>query len=312
MSKKYFYGRRQADLFSFIRIPKLLLTGKKYRKLSCEAKVLYGFLLDRMGLSAENGWLDYEGRVFVYCTISEAAEEVIGCGEKKACSVFKELEDIELIERKRQGLNKPNLIYVLDFSEEVSDGHFLNCPNDNSRNVEKTTQELSEGQTNNTELNKTEFSDTESSPVLSMSEGKVVEGRTEDRTGQESDQYSAIRSYVASQISLDALKNDYPDNPLIDALYELIVEVISSNRKEIVISCETRPMSVVKSQFMKLNMFHIVSCLQRMEDARPNVTNIKAYLLTVLYNSIITSDSYIKLKCDYNMYQKNEGGLRNE
>ena len=117
---------------------------------------------------------------------------------------------------------------------------------------------------------------------------------------------------MASQISLDALKNDYPDNPLVDALYELIVEVISSNRKEIVISCETRPMSVVKSQFMKLNMFHIVSCLQRMEDARPNVTNIKAYLLTVLYNSIITSDSYIKLKCDYNMYQKNEGGLRNE
>ena len=105
MSKKYFYGRRQADLFSFIRIPKLLLTGKKYRKLSCEAKVLYGFLLDRMSLSAENEWFDDEGRVFVYCTISEAAEEVIGCGEKKACSVFKELEEIELIERKRQGLN---------------------------------------------------------------------------------------------------------------------------------------------------------------------------------------------------------------
>ena len=311
MSKKYFYGRRQADLFSFIRIPKLLLTGQKYKKLSSDAKILYGHLLDRMNLSAENGWLDDEGRVFVYCKVEEAAD-LINCCEKKTIAVFKELEDIELIERKRQGLNKPNLIYVLDFSEEVSDVHFRNCPNDNSGNVKETSQELSERHTNNTKFIKTEFSDTESSPVLSMSEGKVVEGRTEDRTGQESDQYSAIRSYVASQISLDALKNDYPDNPLVDALYELIVEVISSNRKEIVISCETRPMSVVKSQFMKLNMFHIVSCLQRMEDARPNVTNIKAYLLTVLYNSIITSDSYIKLKCDYNMYQKNEGGLRNE
>ncbi|MBQ1604345.1 MAG: replication initiator protein A, partial [Lachnospiraceae bacterium] len=149
MSKKYFYGRRQADLFSFIRIPKLLLTGKRYRKLSCEAKVLYGFLLDRMSLSAENEWFDDEGRVFVYCTIKEAAE-IVGCGDKKACSVFKELEEIELIERKRQGLNKPNLIYVLDFSEEVSDGHFRNCPNDNSRNVDKSNQELSERQTNNT------------------------------------------------------------------------------------------------------------------------------------------------------------------
>ena len=309
MSKKYFYGRRQADLFSFIRIPKLLLTGKKYRKLSCEAKVLYGFLLDRMGLSAENGWLDDEGRVFVYCTISEAAEEVIGCGEKKACSVFKELEDIELIERKRQGLNKPNLIYVLDFSEEVSDGYFLNCPNDNSRNVEKTTQELSEGQTNNTKLNKTEFSDTEFSPVLSENEGEVVEGKREDRTGQDSEQYSAIRSYVASQISLDALKHDYPDNPLVDELYELIVDVISSNRKEIVIVGETKPMSIVKSQFMKLNMFNIAFVLGRLEDARPDIKNIKQYLLAALYNSIFTTDSYYRTKCNHNMYQTNEGGL---
>ena len=231
MSKKYFYGRRQADLFSFIRIPKLLLTGERYRKLSCEAKVLYGFLLDRMSLSAENEWFDDEGRVFVYCTIKEAAE-IVGCGDKKACSVVKELEDFDLIEKKRQGLNKPNLIYVLDFSEEVSDGHFLNCPNDNSRNVEKTNQEWSERQTNNTEFNKTEFSETESSPVLSKNEGRVCEGQ--DMTGREKENYSAIRSYVANQIGLNALKVDYADNPLVDELYELIVDVVTSNRKEIV------------------------------------------------------------------------------
>lgn len=309
MSKKYFYGRRQADLFSFIRIPQLLLTEERFDNLSCEAMVLYGLLLNRMCLSAENGWFDDEGRVFVYWKVDDAAKK-IKCHPKKAGKVFKELEEFELIERKRQGLTKPNLIYVLDFSEEVSDGHFQKCQNDISGNVEETSQEVSNEHTNNTKNNKNDFSDTESSHVLSNGEGCDDEGR--DRTRLDSDNYSAIRSYVASQISLDALKNDYPDNPLVDALYELIVEVISSNRKEIVISCETRPMSVVKSQFMKLNMFHIVSCLQRMEDARPNVTNIKAYLLTVLYNSIITSDSYIKLKCDYNMYQTNEGGLRNE
>ena len=301
MSKKYFYGRRLADLFSFIRIPKLLLTGKKYRKLSCEAKVLYGFLLDRMGLSAENGWLDYEGRVFVYCTISEAAEEVIGCGEKKACSVFKELEDIELIERKRQGLNKPNLIYVLDFSEEVSDGHFLNFPNDNSRNVEKTTQELSEGQTNNTELNKTEFSDTESSHVLSKDEGCDDEGR--DRTRLDSDNYSAIRSYIAQQINLDALRTDYPDNPIVDELYELIVDVVSSTRKEIVICGETKTMSIVRSQFMKLNFFNLCFVLNRLEENKPDIRNIKQYLLASLYNSLMTTESYYKTLCNNNNFR---------
>ena len=307
MSKKYFYGRRQADLFSFIRIPKLLLTGQKYKKLSSDAKILYGHLLDRMNLSAENGWLDDEGRVFVYCKVEEAAD-LINCCEKKTIAVFKELEDIELIERKRQGLNKPNLIYVLDFSEEVSDVHFRNCPNDNSGNVERTSQELSEIHTNNTKFNKTEFSDTEFSPVLSENEGEVVEGKIDDRTGQESEQYSAIRSYVASQISLDALKHDYPDNPLVDELYELIVDVISSNRKEIVIVGETKPMSIVKSQFMKLNMFNIAFVLGRLEDARPDIKNIKQYLLAALYNSIFTTDSYYRTKCNHNMYQTNEGG----
>ena len=306
MSKKYFYGRRQADLFSFIRIPKLLLTGERYRKLSCEAKVLYGFLLDRMSLSAENEWFDDEGRVFVYCTIKEAAE-IVGCGDKKVCSVVKELEDFDLIEKKRQGLNKPNLIYVLDFSEEVSDGHFLNCPNDNSRNVEKTNQEWSERQTNNTEFNKTEFSETESSPVLSKNEGRVCEGQ--DMTGREKENYSAIRSYVANQIGLNALKVDYADNPLVDELYELIVDVVTSNRKEIVICGETKPMSIVKSQFMKLNMFNIAFVLGRLEDARPDIKNIKQYLLAALYNSIFTTDSYYRTKCNHNMYQTNEGAL---
>lgn len=309
MSKKYFYGRRQADLFSFIRIPKLLLTGKRYRKLSCEAKVLYGFLLDRMSLSAENEWFDDEGRVFVYCTISEAAEEVIGCGEKKACSVFKELEEIELIERKRQGLNKPNLIYVLDFSEEVSDGHFRNCPNDNSRNVDKSNQELSERQTNNTKFNKTEFSDTESSQVLSNDEGYVDEGR--DRTRQDYDNYSAIRCYIANQISLDALRVDYSDNPLVDELYELIVDVVTSSKKEIVICGEKKPMSIVRSQFMKLNMFNIAFVLERLEETKPKIGNIKSYLLTTLYNSLLTTSSYYRTRCNNEIF-RNEGGLTNE
>ena len=309
MSKKYFYGRRQADLFSFIRIPKLLLTGKRYRKLSCEAKVLYGFLLDRMSLSAENEWFDDEGRVFVYCTISEAAEEVIGCGEKKACSVFKELEEIELIERKRQGLNKPNLIYVLDFSEEVSDGHFRNCPNDNSRNVDKSNQELSERQTNNTKFNKTEFSDTESSHVLSNDEGYVDEGR--DRTRQDFDNYSAIRCYIANQISLDALRVDYLDNPLVDELYELIVDVVTSSKKEIVICGEKKPMSIVRSQFMKLNMFNIAFVLERLEETKPKIGNIKSYLLTTLYNSLLTTSSYYRTRCNNEIF-RNEGGQNNE
>ena len=306
MSKRYFYGRRQADLFSFVRLPKLLFSEDRFDKLSVEAKVLYGFLLDRMSLSAVNGWLDDEGRVFVYYTIEEVMKD-FKCGNKKACSFLQELEDFELIEKRRQGLNKPNLIYVLDFSEEVSFGHFRKCPNDTSGNVVRTTQEMSDEHTNNTKFNKTEFSDTESSPVLSRNEGLRVEGR-QDGTGLDSN-YSAIRSYVANQISLDALKVDYPDNPLVDDLYELIVDVVGSNRKEIVIIGETKPMSIVKSQFMKLNMFNIAFVLDRLENSKPDIKNIKQYLLAALYNSIFTTDSYYTTRCRHDMYKAYEGGF---
>ena len=300
MSKKYFYGRRQADLFSFIRIPQLLLTEERFDNLSCEAMVLYGLLLNRMCLSAENGWFDDEGRVFVYWKVDDAAKK-IKCHPKKAGKVFKELEEFELIERKRQGLTKPNLIYVLDFSEEVSDGHFQKCQNDISGNVEETSQEVSNEHTNNTKNNKNDFSDTESSHVLSNDEGCDDEGR--DRTRLDSDNYSAIRSYIAQQINLDALKTDYHDNPIVDELYELIVDVVSSTRKEIVICGETKPMSIVRSQFMKLNFFNLCFVLNRLEENKPDIRNIKQYLLASLYNSLMTTESYYKTLCNNNNFR---------
>ncbi len=300
MSKKYFYGRRQADLFSFIRIPQLLLTEERFENLSCEAMVLYGLLLNRMCLSAENGWFDDEGRVFVYWKVDDAAKK-IKCHPKKAGKVFKELEEFELIERKRQGLTKPNLIYVLDFSEEVSDGHFQKCQNDISGNVEETSQEVSNEHTNNTKNNKNDFSDTESSHVLSKDEGCDDEGR--DRTRLDSDNYSAIRSYIAQQINLDALRTDYPDNPIVDELYELIVDVVSSTRKEIVICGETKPMSIVRSQFMKLNFFNLCFVLNRLEENKPDIRNIKQYLLASLYNSLMTTESYYKTLCNNNNFR---------
>ena len=82
MSYDYFYGN-QADQFTFYRIPKVLFTDPGLRNISAEAKILYGLLLDRMGLSAANGWLDDQGRVFIIYTIEEMTEQ-LGCAEQKA------------------------------------------------------------------------------------------------------------------------------------------------------------------------------------------------------------------------------------
>ena len=112
----FFYGE-QANLFSFYRLPKTLFTSRRFEDVSVEAKVLYGFLLDRMGLSAKNGWKDEEGRVYIIFTV-EAIMEHLGCSNKKAVGLLRELEEkAGLIERRRQGLGRPSLIYVKNFIE---------------------------------------------------------------------------------------------------------------------------------------------------------------------------------------------------
>ena len=111
----YYYGN-EAEQYSFYRIPKALLTDPRYKSVSIEAKVLYGLLLDRMGLSVKNGWMDSNQRVYIYFT-QEDAMALMSCGKDKATKLFRELDKdgIGLIERKKQGQGRPTRIYVKNF-----------------------------------------------------------------------------------------------------------------------------------------------------------------------------------------------------
>ena len=111
MQLDYFYGE-ESDQFTFYRIPKVLFTAKEFNGISTDAKALYGILLDRMNLSAKNEWFDEKGRVYIICTINEIKSS-LGCADQKAVKLLNELEyDVGLIARKRQGMGKPNVIYV--------------------------------------------------------------------------------------------------------------------------------------------------------------------------------------------------------
>ncbi len=152
----YFY-ETEGEEFRFYRIPKVLFESEAFRNLSTEAKVLYGVLLDRVSISARNGWKDEKGRVFIICTIEEIQKR-LGCGNKKAIQLLAELENkAGLIERKRQGLCKPNLIYVKNFIRTVDNSgqrHFLKCQNDISGGMNSTLPEVSKSHSNNTDKNK--------------------------------------------------------------------------------------------------------------------------------------------------------------
>ena len=114
MKFDYFY-EEQSECYSFYRIPKLLFTEEMFEQLSTEAKVLYGLLLDRICLSREHGWIDDSGHVYVFYTI-EAVKKALRCGNTKGCRLLKELDAFGLIERHKQGLCKPTIIYVKDFT----------------------------------------------------------------------------------------------------------------------------------------------------------------------------------------------------
>lgn len=244
MSFDYFYGQ-QSDLFTFYRVPKVLFTNERFWNISADAKMLYGILLDRMSLSAKNGWIDKNGRVYIIFTIDEA-KMALNCAEQKAIKLLSELEKkAGLIERKRQGLGKPNLIYVKNFISAV-DSQLLNCENHNSGTMEITTQELPKSQCNNTDIKNTEFSDTDS--IFPSGNGGMMD---------ENDRYQEYFDYFSDQLSIDLLKKDYPyDSEMLDNILELIVETVCTKRPLIRIGAEERPAEIVRSRFMKLNVEH--------------------------------------------------------
>lgn len=113
----YYYGS-EADQYAFFRIPKLLVFDERFRGISTDAKLLYGLMLDRMGLSLKNGWLDRENRVYIYFPVEEVME-MLNCKSEKATKLLAELDSkrgIGLIERVRQGQGRPSIIYVKNFA----------------------------------------------------------------------------------------------------------------------------------------------------------------------------------------------------
>lgn len=117
MDFEYFYGK-QSSQYAFYRIPKQLFTESQFDALSVGAKLLYGMMIDRMELSQRNGWIDRQGRVYIYFTVDEVKER-FHCANDKAVKMMRELDSdkgIGLIESVRQGLGKPNIIYVKNFA----------------------------------------------------------------------------------------------------------------------------------------------------------------------------------------------------
>ena len=276
----YFYGS-QSDQFSFYRVPKVLFTDQNFKTMSADAKALYGILLDRMNLSAKNGWTDKEGRVYIIFTVEEVMA-AMGCANQKATRLLAELEnDIGLIERKRRGMGKPNLIYVKNFiSCEKGHGqksHSMNHENHESGNVKITVQESWKSHGNNTNSNNTNLNNIDSNNTDLIS--AVVESKEKRSTR------ISYEEYFKKNLEIDLLKKIYPWQVLLlNGIFNLIVDTCSSNYQWIMIGGRKRPQVVVKSRFMKLNKAHIEYVLKCLSNNTEEIQDMRHYLLATLYN----------------------------
>ena len=392
----YFRGM-EAEQYSFYRVPKVLFTAECFKSLSCEAKVLYGLMLDRMSLSIKNRWFDVEDRVYIIFTVDEIAE-LMNCGTQKAVKMIKELDTrngIGLIEKKRLGLGKPNVIYVKNFmikeipnqlmktdnvqkqeehfteetvmgenagkiadmqsegniqeeianlqkqeeergksaisqncenhhskivkikNQELSESQFKNSENHNSGIMKTTNQEFPESQfnnyenqnsgmmkmeiqefpksqSNNTDINKTDFSETDIIESYQIQSGSLV-------SHDKRDVIEEMKIY--RELIQERIEYKYHEQEDVDELVELMVEVMMMpDDSTIRIAGVDKPVALVKNRFMKLNYSHIEYVLFCLHRNTTKVGNIKAYLLTTLYNAPLTISNYYQAEVNHDMY----------
>jgi len=273
----YFYGA-QAEQFSFYRVPKVLFTKEQFRQLSAEAKILYGIMLDKLDLSVKNKWVDEKGRVYIIYTIEQIMADM-NCADQKATKLLDELEKkCGLIERKRQGLGKPNLIFVKNFITGVESSmmaQIQNRENHDSGAVNITTADYPKSRGINTNHNNTENSDI--NPIQSGSDEDGMCERNE------------YERYFREALSIDVLLRENPgEEETILGILDLMVDVCCFKRSVIRIAGDDKPLAVVKSRFMKLNAEHIRYVLKCLSENTTRVRNIRQYLLTALYNAPAT------------------------
>lgn len=302
MEFDYYYGDESSQ-FSFFRIPRPLIRDKRFSKLSTDAKLLYGLMLDRMGLSARNGWYDSKGRVYIYYTAEEIREDLY-CGNDKALKLLGELDTkkgIGLIERIKQGQGKPTKIYVKRFTTREVPPPPAKPEPPSSLGARGTDLDFSDFQTSEKPMsgprqirgldlgksdpsyiksNQTDFIYTDPSIYPSSTPPPVgwIDRNEQRREVEENIEYHALcRQFGREDV---------------ESVVELMTDVLCSTRPAIRIGGESIPTAQVRQRLLSLDYGHleyVFDCLRR---NTTEVRNIRAYLLTTLYNAPVTMGPY--------------------
>jgi len=323
-----FYYGKESEQFNFYRIPKMLFKDNRFKKLSSDAKILYGLLLDRMSLSAKNGWFDDENRVYIYYTVKEVMED-LNIAKEKCTKIFAELDSEKgcgLIIRKRQGLGKPDMLYVMNFlscapsqndteyevydevyesagvsergqkieNPEVRKSNLWKFENRKSRTSKTEPLEVRKSKPNNINNNYTDFSDNSivSNQYIDISKNDLM-----DEIKVREDYKNLISQNIEHGILAEKYSADVADGVL-----ETMLDAVCSKKDYLNISGSQIPQAVVKSRFLKLGYEHIEYVLDCLKQNASKIYNIRNYVLTALYNSFATIEHYYISKVNHDLY----------
>ena len=269
----------------------------------------------------KNGWLDDENRAYIIYTV-DAIMEDLGCSKPTCTKIMRELDSengIGLIEKKRRGLGKPDIIYVKNFfsvpdekeenepsnpdvSTEVKKFNFKKQKNLTSGSKEIVPQEENDffPNYNNTNHNNFNYNDMNYTNPINQSGN---ESKTEKRIDL-MDDVNAYIELIKENIEYEhhMKYDDWQNRVLYEELFEVICEVVCVKRTTIRIAGEDYPYELVKSKFLKLNSGHLKYVIGCMHDTNTKISNIKAYMVTALYNAPSTMNHYYQQEVQHDMY----------
>ncbi len=359
----YYYGI-EAEQFSFYRVPRPLIKDERFKGLSSDAKLLYGLMLDRMALSMKNGWIDEENRAYIIYSVDNVMED-LGCSKPTCIKIMRELDSengIGLMEKKRRGLGKPDIIYVKNFasaeekesgntddSAEVKNLYFKEEKNFTSGSKENELQEVKEENLftsrskeilpqevkktdlrgerdftsaskeaelqevkdvspNYTNYNQTEnnYTDMSYTNPINQSVGSMDSVGTQGKDDMIDviDETNAYMALIRDNLEYEHhMKYDqHGDKEMYEEIYETVCDVVCVKRRTIRINGEDYPYELVKSRFLKLNSSHVEYVMSCMRETVTKITNIRAYLITALYNAPSTMSYYYQQEVQHDMY----------
>lgn len=320
VSFDYFYGG-ESEQFSYYRIPRLLVTGQQFKTLSLDAKMLYGLMLDRMGLSAKNGWYDKRGRVYIFYSLEEIMAD-LNCGHDKAVKMLADLDTpkgIGLIERVKQGQGKPTIIYVKQFTTKTvpippqppADDLL---PSEN-RSPDFGFSEVKTSDNQNSGLRQIRSADFGNSEVplyynnypynSYLDKSYLYLSIHQSNPQMDTIDREKVIACVKENIGYAAFSEQ--KTPHVDELVELIADTLCSPQASFRIGGVQTKQAIVKKRLIELQQPHIEYVLECMSKNTTKIRNIRGYLLTTLYNAPTTIEHYYQAAVQHDLYGQQSG-----